>query len=96
MTKYFSIATEGMTAAEEKTLAEAWRSYGWWHGIANFWLLRDHTEKMTAASIRDTIRSVAPTARVMVLDVEPATWAGSSLNQANREWLKSYWPPEGK
>lgn len=96
MTKYFSIATEGMTAPQERALADLWKGYGWWHGVANFWLLRDHTDTMTAATVRDAVRSVSPAVRVIVLDSDPTTWAGASITQANRDWLKNYWPPEGR
>lgn len=96
MTKYFSIAIEGLSPDEERKLAESWRGYGWWHGVANFWLLRDHTDGMTAASIRDNIRIISTNARVMVIEAQPTTWAGSSMTQSNRDWLTSYWPPEGK
>lgn len=95
MTRYFSIAVEGLSALEETKLAEGWRGYGWWHGVGNFWLLRDHTDTMTAGSVRDNIRALAPSARVIVLDVNPNTWSASAMTQSNRDWLEKYWPPEG-
>ncbi|WP_432331005.1 hypothetical protein RMS29_001790 [Agrobacterium rosae] len=95
MIKYFSIAIEGLSPNEERQLAESWQGYAWWHGVANFWLLRDHTGTMAAPSIRDNIKNISTTAAVMVVEVAPTMWAGSSMTQSNRDWLKSYWPPEG-
>jgi hypothetical protein len=96
MTKYFTIATGQLTADQDKILAEHWKGYGWWHGVSCFWLLRDHTDIKSAASIRDDLRDLIPAARVFVLEIDPQTWAGSGMNEANRDWLGKYWPPEGK
>lgn len=93
--RYYTLAISGATAEQEKRLAEVWRPYGWWHGVSGFWLLKDHTDLMSAASLRDTARTVAPQAQIMVLEVQPITWAGITMDAANREWLKTYWPPEG-
>jgi hypothetical protein len=96
MTKYFTIALAGATPEQETKLAELWRGRGWWHGITNFWLMKDISGTRNAASIRDEIRAVAPTARVLVVECAPQTWAGSSMTESNRDWLKNYWPPEGR
>lgn len=96
MTKYFTIAAAGLTATQEKSLTETWAKYAWWHGIANSWLLRDHTDTFTAASVRDTIRAIAPNTAVMVVECVPTTWAGMSVGEPNREWLRKFWPPEGQ
>jgi hypothetical protein len=96
MNKYFTIAASGMTAEQEKSLATAWKIFAWWHNISGFWLLRDHTGEKTAASVRDEIQKIAPQAQVMVVEMQPSTWASSmKSNESSREWLRSFWPPEG-
>lgn len=94
--KYYTLAISGATPEQEKQLADTWRGYGWWHGVAGFWLLKDHTNALSAVSLRDTARAIAPQAQVMVLEVSPTTWAGSSMKEASRDWLRKYWPPEGR
>ncbi len=94
MTKYFTIAASGLTPAEEKALAQRWAGYGWWHGVTNFWLLKDPTGTLTAGGVRDTIRSISNTAIIMVVEGQPTMWAGTATTDANREWLRKYWPPE--
>lgn len=95
MTKYFSIVLNGANVEQEKKIAAMWSGYGWWHGIPNFWLLRDHTGVMTATSIRDALQAIAPLSQIMVMEAQPTTWASRAMNESNREWLKKYWPPEG-
>ena len=95
MARYFSIAIDGVTEQQEMQIAASWTGHAWWHGVAGFWLLRDHLDCMTAESVRDGIGVVIPVARVMVVQIAPITWAGNSMNEANREWLRKYWPPEG-
>lgn len=95
MTKYFTVTTSQISADEEKKIAEHWKSYGWWHGVGSFWLFRDHTDTKTAASLRDEVRAIVPQARAFVMEVDPKMWAGSGMNESNREWLRKYWPPEG-
>jgi hypothetical protein len=94
MTKFYSIAISNVTAEEERTLAEAWASYGWWHAVPNFWLVKDPMNLTTAAGLRDQILRIAPTARTMVVEIRPETWAGSSMDPSNRDWLRQFWPPE--
>lgn len=97
MAKYFSVATSGMTAQQDQALADFWRGRGWWHGVPGFWILKDITDQVTASDVRNDVRKIAPGARVMVIDMGvPATWASSSMNEANRDWLRKYFPPEGK
>lgn len=95
MTKYYMIAASGLTADQEKKITEIWTGYGWWHAIANCWLLRDHTDQMNVVDIRDSIRQISPGAQVMVFEVNPVTWAGAAVNDSNRDWLRRFWPPEG-
>ncbi|WP_320202429.1 hypothetical protein [Agrobacterium rosae] len=95
MTKYFTVAIEGLTASQEKQVVESWKGYGWWHGIANFWLLRDHSDTLTAATIRSDLKLISSNAKIIVLEVDPKTWAGMSMTESNRSWLRKWWPPEG-
>lgn len=97
MTKYFSIAAVGLTADQEKELAACWKSYGWWHGVTGFWIMRDVTNQKTAKVLRDEIRRIAPNSRIMVVEMgTPTTWAGGGMNDSNRDWLRKYFPPEGE
>jgi len=96
MIKFFSVATSGMTADQDRALADFWRGRGWWHGVPGFWILKDTTGQKTAAQVRDEIRNIAPNAKCMVIDMgTPKTWAGSRMTDSNRDWLRKYFPPEG-
>lgn len=95
MAKFYSIAVNGLTEQQERALAHLWKSYGWWHAIPGFWLLRDEQDSTTAIVLRDQILQVAPGARTIVVEIEPRTWAASVMVQSNRDWLRQYWPPEG-
>ena len=95
MNKYFTVALSGVTPEQEKLIAARWAGYGWWHGVTNFWLLRDHHGTFSAASIRDAIREIAPHANLLVIEIDPKMWAGGVMTEANRNWLRNYFPPEG-
>jgi hypothetical protein len=95
MTSYFTVATTTLTADQERELAQRWKLLPWWHWIPNFWLLKDPTGLATAASLRDTLVQVAPTARAMVVEMDPKTWAGMFPETGDvRDWLRNNWPPE--
>jgi hypothetical protein len=96
MTKYYSVAISDLDPEQEKQLAEKWRHHGWWHAIPDFWLLKDRKNETTAGMLRDQVKQIAPMARIMVVEMTPITWAGTSMTESNREWLKKFWPPEGE
>jgi len=95
MFRYFTVATDGLTDEQNRALAEAWKPYGWWHWLPNFWLIKDSTGVLSAHVLRDEILRVAPTTTAMVLEVEPKDWGGMFPEVGpQRDWLRDHWPPE--
>jgi len=95
MTKYYIIVASGLTDEQESLLAQRWSKYGWWHAVPSCWLLHDSDQQSTAVDLRDEIQTIAPLARILVMQADPKTWAGTAMTESNREWLTKYWPPEG-
>ncbi len=95
MTKKFVISTDPLTAAETEALKDVIRPASWWHWLPNFWLVKDTKDELTAESIRDSIKRINTTARCVVLEVEPGTWAALTKKDAQGRdmgsWLKSTW-----
>jgi hypothetical protein len=97
MTKYFSIATSAMSQPQQQALRDALKGYKWWHWLSNYWLVKDSSETLTAATVRDLFKAACPGGKCLVLDVEPKTWAATGIGKSTpgREWIKANWPPEG-
>lgn len=95
MIRRFVIATDALTAAQEKQLSEALGKTGWWHWLPNFWLVRDSSGSLTVGAITSIIKNIDKTKRAMVLEVNPVTWSAlSRKNAAGRDmtaWIKETW-----
>lgn len=95
MTKRFIVATDPLTPDQEKIFHQKLLPAGWWHWLPNFWLIRDNTDSLTAASIRDSLRNINGSARCLVLEVDPITWAAlTKKDQHGRgmaQWITDHW-----
>lgn len=99
MTKHFVISTDEMTGAQEKALIKSLNPVSWWHWLPNFWLVKDSSDRLSVAIIRDLVHEINSTVRCIVLQVEPVTWAALSReDSAGRDmtdWIRNNWkrPP---
>ena len=95
MTKYFVISTDPLEPAQVEELKNSLVGGAWWHWLPNFWLVRNNNGNLTAAHIRNEIRKINDTARAVVLEVTPVTWAAlTKPNASGREmsdWIKENW-----
>jgi hypothetical protein len=98
VTKRFVIATDPMTADEEKAFRKALGNMAWWHWLPNFWLVKDRFDRLNVFEIRDAVRGVNSTLRCLVLEVDHKTWAALTRPDAQgrdmAEWIKSTWIAE--
>lgn len=95
MKKYYVIATDPLTAEQEKRLQEVVTGTAWWHWLPNFWLVVDSQERHTVESLRDAIFAVNDSARAWVLEVNPITWSALTKKdkegRSGSEWIKRNW-----
>lgn len=101
MTRYFTLATDPMSAEEEKKfISKIPDGVGWWHWLPNYWLLKDPTETLEAKHLSDNIFEINQTVRCLALQVEPTSWSARSRKDSKgrlmADWLDSNWqrPPE--
>ncbi len=96
MTKYFTIATDPLSAEEETKVKELFAGDAtWWHWLPNYWLVRDNSDKLTVNSLMNSIQSINSTARAMILEVSPKTWAALTRPNAQGKdmgaWIRNHW-----
>lgn len=96
MTKYFTIATDPLSAEEEIKVRELFSGNAtWWHWLPNHWLVRDNSDELDAQSIMQSIQSINSTARAIILEVSPKTWAALTRPNAKGKdmgtWLRNHW-----
>ncbi len=93
----FVVAAAPLTPTESKAVTDLFRErYKWWHWIDGLWLVKDESDSLTVAAIRDLIMAAAPKARTMVLDVTGSgnTWSGfgpSSPTKNMFKWIRETW-----
>jgi hypothetical protein len=95
--KRFVLATEALTADQERALALQFPQppWAWWHWLPNCWLLVDQSGQMTADNVRDRFSAVSPV-QCLVLEIDPKVWTGMfTVDMARRQpmedWIRSYW-----
>src|SRR4051794_11513335 len=96
MTSYFVIATERLSAAEEKKLAETFaEDVEWWHWLPNFWLVKDPQDKLRVSILRNAIRRINQSKQFLVLAIDPHEWAcvtaGDPESRPMLSWLRKMW-----
>jgi len=70
---------------------------GWWHWIANAWLIVDPHGSLTAEKLRDEVMQAYPDTNNLVTDVSITTWAGFGPAGGDKDmstWLQEYWSGE--
>lgn len=97
MRKSFVVAVSGLTNDEEKSFVEFIRKkkMGWWHRIANFWLIVDHSGAITTYEIRDFLTALNGSKIGLVLE-NPSSdrWAGfASADKLDETfaWMERTW-----
>jgi hypothetical protein len=95
VTKRFVMATDPISAEEEKKLKDFFGSAGWWHWLPNFWLIRDNSERLSATSINQEFHRINSAARCIVLEVDEIFWAACTKTDAQGRdmatWLRDTW-----
>jgi hypothetical protein len=96
MKKHFVLAVGPISPEEEKAItAYLQGKHAWWHWIGGFWLIIDSSEKLTAETIRDHVHTVAPSARILVLEVQRSSdWAGIGPQTKEKDmfrWIQQFW-----
>jgi hypothetical protein len=97
MKKRFLVAAEGLTKEAEGKMVEYFREkkLGWWHHVANFWLLTDASNTVTAEEIRDKIQSLRTAGSpILVMQVDKHRgWAGTFPNAKPDmfKWVRETW-----
>lgn len=95
MAKRFVIATDPLTADQEKALKEVLDAARWWHWLPNFWLVLDESESLSSEEIRDAVMRINSTARAIVIETDSVTWAAltkkDSKGRDMSTWLHNYW-----
>jgi hypothetical protein len=96
--KYFVVALSPINEVQSKLITAQFTGKAWWHWIDNFWLVVDSSDTASCASIRDELHKIVPTARKIVLAVDPIKdgWAGAGPRtpQDMFEWVIGHWPKE--
>lgn len=98
MKKRYIILLDSSTDAENKELIE-WiktEKLGWWHWFQNSWLLASHSNRWTAAMIRDKLCEVFPKANNLVFELKEGegTWSGFGPNKEPKDmfdWIRKNW-----
>ena len=96
MTKRFVVGTDTLTAEQVKVFKDSLTAdAAWWYWLPNFWLVKNRSETLTAAAIRDAVKRAAPNARCFVMEVNNGSWAALSRKDAKgrnmTDWIKETW-----
>ncbi|MEB8063602.1 hypothetical protein [Citrobacter braakii] len=98
MRRKFAVALDSSTKEQNAQLKKFIEDngLGWWHWIANFWLLTDQNGNLTARDIRDKLNELYPGVHCIVLsiDKDEDTWSGFGPKGTEKNmfnWLKSTW-----
>jgi hypothetical protein len=95
--KRYIVAVASLTTDDEKSFIKFIREkkFGWWHRIANLWLLIDNSEISDAAEIRNFVLGLDSAKIGLVLEnPSQTTWAGFSEEDKLKEsfaWIEKNW-----
>lgn len=98
--KRFIIAVDRVTPEQINVFTKLLQSSncGWWHWMANLWLVVDPNDSATAVSWRDKLNALlsSQSARVFVTEIVGAlAWAGTVPAKAHG-WLQQNWSIKSK
>ncbi len=102
MSKRFIIALNSSTTEQNESFLQVIKenSFGWWHHLENFWLLKTHDDEATAESVGQHVEKIYPGVYKLVLELskDNDSWHGFGPNgdpkegQANMfTWLHGDW-----
>lgn len=98
MTKRIVVALSSATKEQDKAFIEYLKDQqiGWWHWVANFWLLVDHSGKETAEHLNLELEKIYPQVIRLVLERhgKDAHWSGFGPDGKERDmskWLIKNW-----
>jgi len=102
MKKRFTIVLGDEVTAEHNLSFSNWLKathprVGWWHRVANVWLLVDLGGGLTARSLRDGAMKSFPGVNCLVLEFSAdgaSTWSGFGPNEGLLDWftwIKQNW-----
>lgn len=97
MKRRYVIAVEGLSAAQEEEFIAYIREkrLGWWHWIANFWLIIDRHSSVKASDLRDKLIEIGPPPRCIVMEVgNTLGWAGRRNRSEMFDWFRKSWLPD--
>lgn len=85
----FIVCTSNATAEQQNAITRllASKDVGYWHWIADTWIVKDSTDSLKASSLRDEIRAVSNGCSVLVMKAEVNTWAGYGKKNMFK-WLR--------
>jgi hypothetical protein len=89
------VATDPLSAEQERTLKNALNVAKWWHWLPNFWLIVDEADSLSADSIRDEIHKIDVTKRAMVIEVDHKIWSACTKKDTKGrdmvDWIRNTW-----
>jgi hypothetical protein len=89
--KRFVIAIEGLSSSQTKEINGLFiDKYPWWHWIGGLWLATDDGGTLSTEKIRAMIRTVAPDASHLVLEVQHEFWSGFGP-PGMFDWIRRAW-----
>lgn len=96
MTRKFVLATDPLTAEQEKSLADKLSPAVYWHWLPNFWLIVDKSETLTASAINKFIAEITDRSRrCLVTQVEAQRWAAQTRKDDKgndmADWIRRNW-----
>jgi hypothetical protein len=92
--KFFVLAVQGASEAQRNAITQYLRDngYGFWHWLADFWIVQTTTPDLQAPAFRDVIKQFLPGLVFNVFAIRPINndWAGFG-DHRSVEWLKENW-----
>ena len=91
MSKKFLIAVDSPTAAESDALTNSLKDtkYGYWHWIADIWIIDDPTSEAEVVKWRSKVRELIADRNVIVIELQVIHWAVSAPEDSH-QWLLNH------
>lgn len=96
MRKFFFVAVDDEATTAQRDaftayLLESHPGVGFWHNIAHMWMVVDPYGRITAAQLRDWLKTAMPGVNTMVVQALPRDWAGLAPTSSH-QWLSDNLP----
>lgn len=89
----FLVVFDDATPEQQNLITEYFASmdYGYWHQMTDVWLVADADISLTAADLRNALKTLVPRGTLLVMRIDdPRAWAGFGKPKVF-EWLKTEW-----